>query len=218
MVHALTLSDSCTRLAFTDNMMAVESIMEPAKRNKLVARVIFSTDDMEQLIKYFVGVLAWKKCNGTYGPIPAAVSDNITDDIHTEQPAPTAETVPLAAPQLAGRWAYCSEPAFYKEQSATKAVKHDSDKPKFDLLPWEALESVAHVMTYGAAKYGAHNWRAGLEWGRLFGACLRHMSAYWRGEDNDKESGLPHLAHAAACVLMLLSSVITGRGKDDRHG
>lgn len=213
MVHALTLSDSCTRLAFTGNMMAVESIMEPAGRDELVARIILSTDDMESLIKYFVTVLSRKKAEGTYGPVPAA-----DYDIHTAQPAPTAETVPLAAPRLTDRWAYCSEPAFYKGQSAIEAVKHDSDKPKFDLLPWEALESVAHVMTYGAAKYGAHNWRAGLEWGRLFGACLRHMSAYWRGEDNDKESGLPHLAHAAACVLMLLSSVITGRGKDDRHG
>lgn len=71
-------------------------------------------------------------------------------------------------------------------------------------------------MTFGAAKYGSHNWRGGMAWGRLAAAAFRHMAAWCRGEDTDAESGLSHLAHAAACVLMLLECTARDVGEDDR--
>jgi hypothetical protein len=37
-----------------------------------------------------------------------------------------------------------------------------------------------------------------------------------KGEDKDPESGLLHLDHAAACILMLVSSVKRKIGSDDR--
>lgn len=97
-------------------------------------------------------------------------------------------------------------------------AKHDQRKPALDLVPPAALEAVAEVLTFGAEKYGRHNWRrsGGLEWSRLQAAALRHLVAFGRGEDLDPESGLPHLAHAGCCVLMLLEYQQGGEGIDDR--
>lgn len=76
--------------------------------------------------------------------------------------------------------------------------------------------SVAAVLGFGAEKYAADNWRKGMEWRRLYGAALRHLMAWERGEDLDPESGLPHLAHAGCCILFLLSYQLVGGGTDDR--
>jgi hypothetical protein len=83
-------------------------------------------------------------------------------------------------------------------------VKFDGDKVRLDLLPFTALESVGVVLTYGAKKYAPDNWRKvpGWRW-RYMGAALRHLFASRRSFD-DPETGLPHLAHAACCVLFLL--------------
>ena len=96
-------------------------------------------------------------------------------------------------------------------------VKHDAGKLPLDLLPFDALDSVAAVLAHGAAKYEARNWELGMRWGRLFGAALRHLFAWGRGERLDPESGLPHLAHAACCVLFLLAYELRGVGQDDRR-
>lgn len=84
-------------------------------------------------------------------------------------------------------------------------VKHDSEKLRLDLLPWDALEPVARVLQFGAKKYDDDNWRKVPDQRRrYFAAALRHLSAWKRGEKIDPESGLPHLAHAACCVLFLI--------------
>lgn len=98
----------------------------------------------------------------------------------------------------------------------TGGIKHDQGKIRTDLLPFDALEEVAQVLTFGAIKYGDRNWENGFNYGRLIGATLRHIFAFARGEDADKESGRSHLAHAACCILMLLALTLRGHGKDDR--
>jgi hypothetical protein len=94
-------------------------------------------------------------------------------------------------------------------------AKDDGDKVRVDLLPFAAIEDVARVGTFGAGKYGERSWH-GLSASRLFGAALRHLWAWWRGEDLDPETGLPHLAHAGCCVLMLAEQMIDRPGSDDR--
>lgn len=94
-------------------------------------------------------------------------------------------------------------------------TKDDAGKPRMDLLPFDALTEVAHVLTFGAKKYGDRNWH-GLSVSRLFAAALRHLWAWWRGEDNDEETGRSHLAHAACCVLMALEQTLHRRQYDDR--
>jgi hypothetical protein len=97
-----------------------------------------------------------------------------------------------------------------------QGIKHDDGKNRVDLLPIEALEAVAEVLTFGAKKYEANNWRKGFAWTRLLGAALRHTFAFMRGQDKDPETGKSHIAHAACCLLFLLSHIITKSGTDDR--
>jgi len=94
--------------------------------------------------------------------------------------------------------------------------KFDDGKLRFDLVPADSLEDVVRVFTYGSEKYGDRNWEKGLLWGRLFAAVQRHLWCWWRGQDVDDESGLPHLAHAACSLLMLLDYKRSRAGSDDR--
>lgn len=86
-----------------------------------------------------------------------------------------------------------------------EGLKLDAGKPRWDLLPFRALDEVAKVLEFGARKYAPDNWRKvdGWRW-RYLGAALRHLAAFGTGERLDRESGLHHLAHAACCVLFLL--------------
>lgn len=95
-------------------------------------------------------------------------------------------------------------------------VKFDGGKPRTDLLPPDALLGTAAVFEYGARKYAAHNWRKGIAISRLTGALLRHLFAFMAGEDNDPESGLPHLDHALCSLMMLRSTWAARRDMDDR--
>src|SRR3990167_4743776 len=85
-------------------------------------------------------------------------------------------------------------------------IKADAEKPRMELLSGLWLIDVAKVLTFGAEKYDSHNWRKGLVIGRCLGAALRHITADLMGEDNDPETGLPHLAHAS-CELMFASEL-----------
>ena len=91
-------------------------------------------------------------------------------------------------------------------------VKHDEKKLKVDLIPSEPIEALAAILTYGSTEkpnpdgtkgYGDNNWMEGLKFRKVYGAMLRHLLAYRRGEYQDQESGHPHLWHAF-CNLMFL--------------
>jgi hypothetical protein len=82
--------------------------------------------------------------------------------------------------------------------------KADAGKPRWELLPLDPIEMVVRVLTFGASKYSDDGWRKvenAKE--RYFGALLRHIFAFRRGEWLDPESGLPHIAHAL-CNLVIL--------------
>lgn len=95
-------------------------------------------------------------------------------------------------------------------------VKHDQEKPDMSLLSSIALVEIAKVMTFGKAKYSAHNWRGGFKWSRVLSAAMRHLVAFIGGEDKDPETGLSHLAHCACCILFLLEFETTKKELDDR--
>lgn len=84
-------------------------------------------------------------------------------------------------------------------------LKKDEGKPRWDLLPWAALESVSRVLEFGARKYAPGNWRhvEGWRW-RYMRAAVGHLAQWQLGRGVDPESGESHLAHAACCVLFLL--------------
>ncbi len=94
--------------------------------------------------------------------------------------------------------------------------KFDNEKPRMSLIDPEFLEGLAEVLTKGAKKYAAHNWRGGISVSRLLDASYRHLGAINRGEDLDSEWNLPHVYHLA-CEVMFLSWMIKHRPDlDDR--
>jgi len=83
-----------------------------------------------------------------------------------------------------------------------QGIKHDAGKRRFSLLPWGPVSSVVDVLEFGARKYAVDNWqRVPDAESRYANATMRHVVARLQGERNDPESGLPHLAHAACCLL-----------------
>ena len=84
-------------------------------------------------------------------------------------------------------------------------IKYDSAKPKMNLLPPKAIVEVAKVLTFGAEKYDAENWRKldDLQ-NRYTAGALRHIFAHMDGEKLDPETGLSHMAHALCCLLFKL--------------
>ena len=92
------------------------------------------------------------------------------------------------------------------------ANKFDTGKLRYDLIPPEALEELTTILTYGANKYGDRNWEKGLKYTRVFAAIMRHLWAWFSGQDTDEESGHKHLAHAMCGIAFLIA--YTRRGKD----
>lgn len=82
--------------------------------------------------------------------------------------------------------------------------KWDAEKVDYSLLPSEAIEEVLKIYMGGAKKYGRGNYLKGISYSRVFSAAMRHLWAWWRGEETDQESGISHLAHACWNVLALL--------------
>jgi hypothetical protein len=95
-------------------------------------------------------------------------------------------------------------------------VKHDSGKDPYSLVPKELIAGAARALAFGAERYGKNNFKGGMKWSRVIDAALRHLYAYAHGENNDPDSGLCHIDHAAANVGMLLYYIKNEVGADDR--
>ena len=89
-----------------------------------------------------------------------------------------------------------------------QGIKHDTGKNDMGLLFREVpygLEEVTKALQMGSTKYGVGNWLK-VEDGnsRYLSALVRHLTAYYKGEETDPESGLNHLAHVATNALFLI--------------
>lgn len=89
-------------------------------------------------------------------------------------------------------------------------------KTRFDLVPLHLLTSCADVFEFGANKYAEWNWAKGMQWSVPYACIMRHMAAWSRGEDFDKESGKPHLGHVMANLLMLEHYATAYKAGDNR--
>jgi hypothetical protein len=103
-----------------------------------------------------------------------------------------------------------------KKDIRAGGVKHDQNKIRWDLVPYDAVNEIAKVLTFGAAKYEARNWEKGMNWSRAFGALQRHLTRWFHGQDKDKETKLTHLANAGCCIFFLLAWELRQVGVDDR--
>jgi hypothetical protein len=79
------------------------------------------------------------------------------------------------------------------------------------------LAEVGVAMLEGACKYGRHNYRAaGVRASVYYDATLRHLMAWWEGEDWDPDSGMSHVTKAITSLVVLRDAMIQGMVEDDR--
>ncbi len=90
-------------------------------------------------------------------------------------------------------------------------------KPSLDLVPAGPLYEIAGAFKDGASKYAAFNWRERpVKASVYYSAALRHIHQWHQGQTYADDSGVHHLAHAGACLLILLDAAQQGSLIDDR--
>lgn len=95
--------------------------------------------------------------------------------------------------------------------------KYGDLKAPLCLVPWSAIIYLAIAFKEGARKYGSFNWRTKkVESMTYVSATMRHIAAWVDGEEDDSESGNPHLAHALACLAVLVDAQESGNLVDNR--
>ncbi|MDH1234465.1 dATP/dGTP diphosphohydrolase domain-containing protein [Stutzerimonas stutzeri] len=93
-----------------------------------------------------------------------------------------------------------------------------SSKLPIHLWPTTASAMGSIGLLDGMLKYGRANWRAsGVRASIYFDAANRHLNAWFEGEECDPDSGVPHLAHALACLAIIVDAQAAGKLNDDRQ-
>lgn len=102
--------------------------------------------------------------------------------------------------------------AIYRVTIPIEGQHKDEGKPKWALLPYDALEKVVDVLTYGDKKYSSpkRNWELGILYSKIFSSMMRHSWKWFMAKVTgqsgmDEESGLSHMAHAVCNGLFLLT-------------
>lgn len=88
---------------------------------------------------------------------------------------------------------------------AKEFMKEGMDtKLRFSLISCEAEEELAKVLTFGAKKYEANNWKKCKDLSLYWDAMYRHLNKYESGELVDPETGISHLSHAFTNLMFLI--------------
>ena len=94
-----------------------------------------------------------------------------------------------------------------------QALRYNEGKLRWSLVDFKALEPMVEVLEMGAKKYSDNNWKKGLPTTEICESLLRHLYAYMRGEDCDKESGLSHVSHIQ-CNAMFLQHMMQNKKEE----
>jgi len=91
------------------------------------------------------------------------------------------------------------------------------DRCPLDLIPGPAMLAAAWALKDGADKYGPFNWRSvPIKASNYQAAAERHIKAWQDGERSASDSGVHHIAHAIAGLMILLDAEACGTLIDDR--
>lgn len=92
-----------------------------------------------------------------------------------------------------------------------------STRVRFSAVPMNVVAEAALGMTEGMSKYGRHNYRiAGARASVQYDAAMRHLNAWWEGEDIDAKSGLSHITKTITALIVLRDCQMRGIVVDDR--
>lgn len=90
-------------------------------------------------------------------------------------------------------------------------------KAPLSTVPSGVMAEVGVAMLEGACKYGRHNYRiAGVRASVYYDALMRHMLAWWEGEDLDPDSNLSHVTKAITTLVVLRDAMMQDMLTDDR--
>lgn len=91
--------------------------------------------------------------------------------------------------------------------------KKNLNKPRWTLVPTDILNQIVRVFDFGAKKYDVDAWMDDCyDESTYLDAAFRHIHRHRQGYFLDKESRLPHLAHAITNLIMAL-----WHSTNDRH-
>ena len=96
------------------------------------------------------------------------------------------------------------------------SAKKQSVKPEPVLVQPEFILGVAGVMTFGVDKHGEYDYLDSHSLSEYYNKAMRHLLAFWSGQDNDPETGLSHLFHAAANLNIMFHLLNKHPDRDDR--
>jgi hypothetical protein len=82
-----------------------------------------------------------------------------------------------------------------------KAKRHNTDKRKWGLISFFALEPMVQALEFGTKKYGIDNWKKGLDKKEVLESLMRHLVSLMDGELRDKESNILHIGHIFANAM-----------------
>lgn len=107
------------------------------------------------------------------------------------------------------------DPANKKDTNPKDAV--GMKKVPMSVVSGPVMLSVGLAMLEGARKYGRHNYRvSGVRASVYYDAAMRHLMAWWEGEDTDPDSGLSHIIKAIASLMVLADADMSEKVIDDR--
>ena len=90
-------------------------------------------------------------------------------------------------------------------------------KAPMSTVPATVLAEIGVAMLEGASKYGRHNYRAVSVRGSVYyDGVMRHLMAWWEGEDIDPDSGMSHVTKAITSLVVLRDAMMQGKFTDDR--
>ena len=90
-------------------------------------------------------------------------------------------------------------------------------KPPLSVVPPVAMFHLGQAMQDGERKYGLMNWREhSVSSSVYYNAAMRHIMSWWDGQEKAHDSGVHHLAHAMACMAIILDAQSLGQLNDDR--
>lgn len=90
-------------------------------------------------------------------------------------------------------------------------------KVAFSCVPANVIGEIALGLMEGARKYRRHNYRAvGVRGSVYYDAAMRHLMAWYEGEDIDQDSGLSHISKALSCLVVLRDAMLNEKWEDDR--
>ncbi len=91
-------------------------------------------------------------------------------------------------------------------------------KPPLWYVPFVAIYRTALAHLHGHLKYGHFNWREDpVSISTYLDAACRHLIAYKEGQQDALDSKCHHLAHACACLNIIMDAEFHGTLIDDRH-